>query len=316
MTLRVSIIIVTYNSRPEVDDAINSAVAAVFCVDGTADVIVVDNASQDGTAAHVAHDHADVRLVENSTNTGFGSANNQAFELATGAVWLLVNPDARLDIDAVSPLRAVLEQRPRAALVAPTVDGPGEAESAGMLPSVRSAIGHFLFVNRLLRGSSGGAFRGFQLRKGRGRDPVRVEWASAAVLAVRPEAIREVGGFDESIFLYGEDLDLADRLARAGWEAWLVPEARAWHGIGASSAGISTRWVDGLDEFLVRREASRFRRATFHAVVAAGLAIRAIGGWRPADAAVRRHRARMRAGSARALVLAARALIGRRAGPG
>ncbi len=306
----VSIISVTYRSLGWIADALGTARASVEAAGLRAEVIVVDNASDDGSAEAALAADPSAALIRLPANVGFGVANNLAFESARGATWLLVNPDARLEPGAVGRLVDFLAVSPRTAIAAPSIAGPGGAESAGMLPSLPSAVGHFLFVNRLPVAARG-AWRGFQLPRGAAR-PLRVEWASAAVLAVRPAAIREVGGFDPTIFLYGEDVDLAARLGDAGWEVWLVPQARAWHGIAASSAGVSTGWVDGLDRYVRRRGMGRLRRALFDAIVASGLALRAAaarGRGRGPDE--RRHAVRMLSAARRAGELAVSALAGR-----
>jgi GT2 family glycosyltransferase len=171
-----------------------------------------------------------------------------------------------------------------------------------MLPGTASAIGHFLFLNRLLPGDRGGAWRGFQLTRRPGLGPRRVEWASAAALLLRPGAIRQVGGFDPTIFMYGEDVELGERLARAGWQMWLVPGAHAWHTIASSQSGVSTRWIDSLHDAMARRS-GRFRLTVFDFVLGVSLLTRAAAtrGRRP-EACL--HRRRMKASGDRALRLA------------
>ena len=237
---RVTAIIVTWLSRDDIEGVLAS-VAAAFAAPGIdGSVIVVDNASTDDTVAWLRANRPDVRLIEASTNEGFGRACDRAFEVADGDVWLLVNPDARLEPGTAAALIAALRQTPGAGAIAPTLARPGEAESAGMLPSIRSGIGHFLFLNRLLPRGRGGPWQGVQLRRQPPSRLVAVDWASAAVLAVRPAAIRAIDGFDETIFLYGEDIDLCARLGDAGWSVRLATTAVASHAIGASSDPAST----------------------------------------------------------------------------
>jgi protoporphyrinogen oxidase/GT2 family glycosyltransferase len=308
----VSVVIVTYDSRGHVDEAIASAQAAVARVGRRAQVIVVDNASSDGTADHVATAHPGVDLVRNETNVGFGRANNQAFQRCAGSTWLLLNPDARLAPDALAPLLALLAARPAAALVAPAIDGPGSAESAGMLPGIRSALGHFLFLNRVPGLGRRGPWRGFQLRRQTG-GPVRIEWASAAATVLRPDAVRAIGGFDPRYFLYGEDTDLAARLAAQGHEAWLVPAARAWHAIAGSSPRVSTRWLDGLDAWMADRGRRRSSRIAFQLIAMAGLAIRSLASGRRDDGTSTTvgHAVRMRVSAHRAAANAVALAAGR-----
>lgn len=289
---RVSIIIVAYRSREDIDDAIASGLAAARSAGLDAEIIVVDNDSPDGTADHVAARWPQVSLLRSERNEGFGAANNRAFAIASGATWLLLNPDARLAPDALRHLVGFLEAHPRAGAVAPAIAGPGSAESAGMLPSVRSVAAQYLFLNRILPRPQG-RWRGFQLPRQRASGAVRVEWVSGAAVALRPQAVRDVGGFDARIFLYGEDLDLCDRLGRSGWEVWLLPRARAHHRIGGSSETPGTRWLDGIDEQLQRMGRARPARLAVQGMIGLGLALRVVLGAR-LDAS---HRRRLRAGA-------------------
>jgi GT2 family glycosyltransferase len=118
-------------------------------------------------------------------------------------------------------------------------------------------------------------------------------------LLLRRSAVRQVGGFDSSIFLYGEDIDLGQRLREAGWTLWLLPEARATHLIAASQGGVSTQWIDALHRLYAQR-APRAQLFVYDSVLALGLALRAL------SAGLRRsekrdlHARRMRASARRA----------------
>jgi len=296
----VSVVIVTYNSARDVGDALKSAYAAGGEAGLGLEVIVVDNASSDGTLDAIATGFPSARVIANTENVGFGRANNQAFEVAAGRHVLLLNPDARLDRGALGELVARISKL-AAGGVAPSIGDRG-AESCGMAPGIRSMIGHFLFVNRLLVGDTGGAWRGFQLARRRGSSPRHVEWASAAVLLLDTTAIQAVGGFDPSFFMYGEDVDLGMRLTHAGRPLWLVPSARATHSIAASQGGVSTRWVDSL-RALYARQHRGVRLLVFDAVVAVGLALRAGATSARAGGRGDVHARRMRAAASRSVEL-------------
>jgi hypothetical protein len=303
----LTVICVTYQSRGHVVDCLVSAVRSADAAGVSTELIVVDNASTDGSAdaAHAAFPGA--TIVRNAENRGFGAANNQAFAVAEGEAWLLLNPDARLDEGALASLLVTLAADPRLAALGPSISGAGVggAESAGMLPGIRSLAGHFLFINRLLPADRGGPWRGWMVRPIRKARVRAVEWVSGAVMLLRPEAIRQVGGFDESFFLYGEDTDLCARLTDRGWRIGLIPAARATHAIGASQVPASTRWVDGLDAFLRKRGRGPVARAACFLCMAVGLAVRGMIPPRGAPAQGPDAR-RMRAAAGRALALAIR----------
>lgn len=273
-TVSVTAIVVTWQSRTDIEGVLASLDTALAAAGNAGSVVVVDNASTDGTADWLRAHRPDVRLIESPSNEGFGRACNRAFAVADGDVWLLVNPDARLRPDTVVALVEALGREPDAGAIAATLAESGEVESGGMLPSARSGAGHFLFLNRFLPEGRGGPWRGVQLRRQRPGRIVRVDWVSAAVIALRPAAVRSIDGFDPTIFLYGEDVDLCARLGRAGWGIRLATDAVATHAIGASSDPRSTRWLDGFDDAMVRLGRGRLSRAGFFAAAATGLLVR------------------------------------------
>lgn len=272
---------------------------------------MIDNASTDGTADLVRDACPWVHLVRNPANEGFGRANNRAFQIASGRVLLLLNPDATLDREAVGRLYAFLREHRDAAAVAPSLRGPGRSESTGMQPGIRSLAGHFLLLNRLLPRDRGGAWRGLLLRRRNGERPRPVDWVSGAAMALNADAVRDVGGFDPQIFMYAEDVDLCDRLRAAGYSVWLLPNATGHHLIAGSQGRRSTLWVDALHGYY-RARAGRSRLALFDLIMVGGLVLRGIPSLRTGSAEQRLHRDNMRAGARRAF----RLLYGSVAGKG
>jgi hypothetical protein len=306
-TPAISVVLVTYQSQSCVVAAIRSAVAAVEAAGLEYELLVVDNASTDGTAETVAATFPIATVVRNSDNRGFGQANNQAFDRALGEFLLLLNPDAELEVRSVARLVGFLRHTPSAVGAAPTIMGPGRSESCGMLPSLRSMIGHYFFLNRLFPFPANSSWRGFALPRTRSPRPILVGWASAAALMLRADVTRAVGGFDESFFLYGEDIELCERLGKHG-TLWLVPDAIAHHLIAASQGRVTTKWVDALDR-LYARSAGRTKLAVFDLVMALGLGIRAaLALSRSKDPETALHRRRMTASARRCLALAFLAL--------
>lgn len=274
----LSVITVTYNSANFVAPCLRSAMAAAAAAGLALELIVIDNASADNTVQIVRDQIPQCRVVENAENVGFAKANNQAFRLATGDVWLLLNPDAILQADTLVPLLDFLATRPRVAAVAPTLVGSRTTgpESGGMTPGIRSMAGHFLLLNRLLPGDRGGPWRGVSLQRRPRVGPRRVDWLAGAVMLLRPDAIREVEGFDPAFFLFGEDIELGERLCRANWELWIVPAGRANHLIGGSSEGMmQTRWVEASHEFYAAR-ATAMGAVAVDLLLILGLGVRAI----------------------------------------
>jgi len=309
---RLSVICVTYNSAAMVGDALSSAIRSASAAGWDSESVVIDNASSDASIESALAADPAATVLPNEGNLGFGVANNQAFAVATGEYWLLINPDATIEQGGIGHLAAFLDAHPRAAAVAPTVRSAEghDAESCGMAPSVASMLGHFLFLNRLLPGDTGGPWRGFQLHHRGALIPRSVDWLGAMVVLVRPAAIRAIDGFDARFFLYAEDVDLGERLRAQGWQLWLEPRARAHHLIAGSQGGVSTGWVDALHDLYASRS-NRVQTFLMDTTLFVGLAIRSLVATKASESRPL-HRRRMMAASRRAGALLLRSLRGQR----
>jgi hypothetical protein len=231
---RVSVVIVSYNTRADLMQALASVHAA-----GPARVFVVDNASSDGSVAAVRAAFPDAEVIANARNIGFGAANNQALRRVTSPYVLLLNPDARLDAGALATLLARLEAEPGLGAVAPLTRSRDGAPQVSFGPAL-GLVSEWR-QRRLVDGvrrRDPDALRTVQSLVGREQSP---DWLSAACLLARTDALREVGGFDEDYFLYEEDADLGLRLRRAGWRLLHFPGAEAVHGLGSSTGQTPAR---------------------------------------------------------------------------
>jgi len=268
--VRVTAVIVNYNSAPDIFECLDSLRAA----DHPVDLVVVDNASTDGSPERLA-ELDDVRLVRSARNAGFGGGVNLGVRTVDpdGAI-LLVNPDATLAPDAVSLLVATLDEHPQAAAVGPLVLNPdGTVQpSKRRFPTwtqaaMHSTIGVFWPGNPGTR-----AYVCADLPEDR---PSLVGWLSASVLLLRADAFREVGMFDERFFFYVEDLDLCRRFADAGHELWFEPRAEAVHTWGGSTRNASKQlWQHHTNLFRYVRKHSRGWRLAKLPLVGLGLTAR------------------------------------------
>lgn len=222
----VAIAVVSWNTRALLDACLASMRADADA--GLAEVWVVDNGSSDGSPELVAEHHPWAQLVRPGENLGFGRAVNRV-AAATTAPWIAAaNADIALTPGALATLLGAGERDPGAGAVAPRLLLP----DGSVQPSVQPfpTLGHtVLEVLRAARISDRVARRLYV----RGHwDPDRratVPWATGAFLLLRRTAFEQVGRFDESQWLYGEDLDLCWRLGRAGWRIRYEPCARVRH---------------------------------------------------------------------------------------
>lgn len=227
MNDRVQIQIVTYNSRDVIVRCLVQADLQRFV---NTQILVIDNASQDGTATLVRESFPRVRVIQNKTNVGYAAAHNQGIQLALKEGFdfvLTLNPDVRLDPDYLKHvLTAHTRHSPTVACLA-GVTGKLMRDDMRTLDSTGLEMQRFLHVRD--RGSG-------QIDRGQ-YDTAGPPWGicGAAALYTMPfiRAMVHAGGFfDETFFIYKEDVDVCWRAARLGWYFGYVPEATALHARG------------------------------------------------------------------------------------
>jgi N-acetylglucosaminyl-diphospho-decaprenol L-rhamnosyltransferase len=216
-------------------------------------IIVVDNASPD-RSADVAYQHrAGPTIISANHNGGFGSGCNLGARETTSDAILFVNPDTRLSPGTSDVLLNELAD-PAIAAAGPSVVERGaiRAEAAGHEPTLRTIVGHFLLLGRVP-----GLRRWFpplQLPAGQ-HSSMDIDWVGGAVLMVSRALFEEVGGFDESIFMYMEDVDLCRRLRALGYRIRFVPSVTVEHALGGSQGEDQLdRWYGAFDAYLRRTE--------------------------------------------------------------
>lgn len=192
------------------------------------EVLVVDNASTDGSPDMVARRFPTVKLVRNGENLGFAKANNQGFRMSRGRLVLFLNPDTTAYPGSLSLLLEELSRDPGIGAVGPVLVFDENAFQV-------SFGGKVTFLRELARKSVLNAWRKRRLSRLRHKRPVA--WVSGACLMTSREVLEKVGEFDEKIFLYFEDIDLCYRIREQGLRVVFLPQARVFHTGGASTAG-------------------------------------------------------------------------------
>ena len=198
-------------------------------------IVVADNASTDGSAEAMAAKHPNTLFVQTGTNLGYGGAANRVVGAVDGEFLLVCNPDTLFDAHAPARLVEALVEHPTAGAAGPRVDTPsGEVyPSARTFPSVTDSIGHG-FLGLVWRNNP---WSRRYLMTDRPLDRVQeVDWISGSCMMFRRSAFDDVEGFDESFFMYAEDVDLCRRFSDAGWSTLYVPAARVVHVQGVSSS--------------------------------------------------------------------------------
>lgn len=234
----VSVIIVSWNVRDLVGDCIRSVMEETS---RPHEIIVVDNASNDGTAAMIAEEFPDVRLIVNDENRGFAAANNQALEVAVGHRVLLLNPDTVILDGAVDTMLGWLEQRPDVGCAGCQVL---ETDTDVQMTcfSDPGPLDLLLIESGLHRIFSGSSFFGRPHYAGWDRTSERdVDVVSGMFMLVPRRVVDEVGVMDGSFFIYSEEADWCRRIRDAGYRCVFTPAARILHREGGGKSTAQTR---------------------------------------------------------------------------
>jgi GT2 family glycosyltransferase len=283
----LSVVIVSWRTRELLGACLRSLRAALGerLAAGGAEVIVVDNASGDGSAERVRDQFPEVRLIANSENRGYAAGNNQGIAAARGRNVMLLNPDTEVPREAVERLEACLAAHPRAGAAAPMLvhpDGRPQSSLRGF-PTPLALLGAVTGLGRLA--PAGSPLAAYQPRA-LPAAPAVVEQPMASCLLLRGEALRAVGGFDEAFPIFFNDVDLCWRLRRGGWEIWFVPEARVVHHGGASTRQVrlAMLWEShrGLHRYYQKHYRGRLAAPLYGLIVAAiyaGAAARSAALW-------------------------------------
>lgn len=233
MLTGVAVLIVNFKAYEHLGRCLRSLLPALSPAD---EVVVVDQESTDTALNGLAAEFPGLRVVASAENIGFAAGVNRAAEASRAPLLLLLNPDAVLEPYALDTLRAALEQSALAGVVGPRVvndDGSVQA-SARRFPDMTTPLG-----GRTSWLTSMFPRNWLAERNLMGRDavePMRVDWISGACLMTRRDLFEQLGGLDESFFLYWEDADYCRRALGAGWHTLYVPTAVVHHSVGASSA--------------------------------------------------------------------------------
>jgi N-acetylglucosaminyl-diphospho-decaprenol L-rhamnosyltransferase len=226
----VAVSLVNHNSR----ELLLACLESLESVD--AEIVVLDNASEDGSVAAVRERFPTVRVIAQKFRAGFGANHNTVIRATTAPYVYVLNPDTKADDWSLERLASFMGANPRVAALGPSLVYPDgrHQPSAWRFPSPAVALLGLPSLGRL------------GVEQSKGASPRRVDWVMGAALLLRRTALEEVGFFDEGFFLYSEEVDLAYRLNLAGWRTCYFPGATVVHHEPPFSAGIPTRRINEM----------------------------------------------------------------------
>ncbi len=243
------------------------------------EIIVVDNASTDGSRAMLGSLFPEVRLIANNENLGFAAANNQAFELACGRYLLLLNNDTVMLPGAVDALVRFIESRPNAGIVGPRLlNSDGSLQpSCRAFPTVWSMAFRAAYLDKLFpahRWFGAGALQGWTHDR-----PREVDALKGCCMLVRREVLDGVGPLDPGFLFYFEEVDWCFRARQGGWQTWFTPEAQVIHHGGRvtsqETSGLSAVYYASLLRFF-RKHRGRAAAASVRLLAVAETATRLV----------------------------------------
>lgn len=235
----LSIIIVSYNTKDLLRDCLYSLIRSNQLnhpLSSNYEVIVIDNASTDNSAGMIKKEFPQVKLIQNRANLGYAKANNQALRQAHGEYILFLNPDTIVSPKSLKPLIDYLKTHPQVGVITPRLElknGQLDPDCHRGFPTPWAALCSFSGLEKLFPQSK--LFSQYHQLYKNLKIPHEIDACCGAFLLTRGKIIKKIGGWDETYFFYGEDLDLCYRVKQAGYKIVYYPLVSSIHYKGASS---------------------------------------------------------------------------------
>ena len=230
----LSIIIVNYNVKEFLQNLLHSAEKASSRI--SKEIIVIDNASDDGSVDIIKQKFPTVKLIENKNNIGFGSANNQGLKIAQGKYILFINPDCIVSENTFDKMISFFNEHPDCGLAGCKIlnsDGSLQLACRRSFPGPWTSFTKVTGLSNLFPGSR--IFARYNLTYLDENRTHEVDAVSGSFMMIKRDAYEKVGGFDDQFFMYGEDLDLCYRVQKAGFKVYYVPDTQIIHYKGEST---------------------------------------------------------------------------------
>ncbi|NJD23531.1 MAG: glycosyltransferase [Melioribacter sp.] len=230
----LSIIIINYNVKEFLLNLLDSLRKAVKNI--STEIIIVDNASDDGSVEILREKFPNIKLIANKKNVGFGSANNQALQVAKGKYFLLINPDTIVREDTLIKMLGFFDKTPQVGIAGCKVlnpDGSLQLACRRGFPGPWTSFTKVMGLSKLFPKSR--LFARYNLTFLNENQTYEVDAISGAFMMMRKEVYEKIGGFDQQFFMYGEDLDLCYRVQKSGYKVYYVHNTEIIHYKGEST---------------------------------------------------------------------------------
>ncbi|HEY9717007.1 MAG TPA: glycosyltransferase family 2 protein [Trichormus sp.] len=266
---RVSIVIVNWKTPKLLARCLDSILADARA--GEFEIIVVDNASDDGSVELLRDSYSCVRTVANTENVGFSRACNQVIPQAKGRFIFLLNPDTLVVDNAVSKLADFMDVHSDCGAAGPKVLNPDRSLQLACrraFPTPEAAFYRLTYLSRLFPNHP--KFSKYNLTHADPNQELEVDALSGSAMMVRREVVEQIGLLDEDIFMFGEDIDWCWRIKQAKWKVFYTPDPVVIHEHGAASrlrpVGTTINLHKGMEVFYKKHLAQKYW-APFNALV-------------------------------------------------
>ncbi|MBM3707304.1 MAG: glycosyltransferase family 2 protein [Actinobacteria bacterium] len=231
---KISIIVVSFNSADLLKDCLTSLFENPL--KNSFEILVVDNASRDGSAEMVKKNFPKVRLIENNKNVGFAAANNLAIKSSQSEYILLINSDCQVYGTSLDSMVSFMSRYEKAGIAGPKIiNSDGSIQfSCRRFPSIFDAGMHTLLTNIAPDNPFSRRYKLIDIKRD---EPFEVDWVSGSCMLIRRKALTDTGYMDENYFMYVEDIDICYQMWKKGWKVFYYPYAEILHHVGGSIKG-------------------------------------------------------------------------------
>jgi N-acetylglucosaminyl-diphospho-decaprenol L-rhamnosyltransferase len=234
----LSVVVVNWNVKDLLRRCLGSVLASLRAEKGrqlSSQLVVIDNASSDGSVQMVTEEFPQIHVIANRENLGFTRGSNQGIAFGEGRHVLLLNPDTEILGDALGEMVTYMDAHPRVGALGPQlVDPDGQVQSSRRrFPELGTAYVESTVLQQWFPES--GILKRYYVHDRSDSETQSVDWVVGACLLLRREAIDQVGPLDERFFMYSEELDWCYRAKKLGWRIAYLPSARVIHHVGKSS---------------------------------------------------------------------------------
>jgi GT2 family glycosyltransferase len=286
--MNLSVIILNWNAREWLERSIGSALSQDVGA-RSFEVILVDNASSDGSAQFAQELFPQITILAMDENLGFAAGNNVGIDASRGDVVLLLNPDTITHPGAFSALLDFMEAHPECGIAGPKLLNKDDTLQYSCRHFATLEAGFFRNtpLGRLFPKNR--ATRDYLMKDVSHDEAMLVDWVSGAAMVIRREVIEAIGALDEEYFMYVEDVDLCYRAKQADWQTWYAPDGVITHAIAQSSnknpRPMIIAFHKSMFRFFRKHYLGKLYPGWLTPIVAAGLAVRvglviALGYWK------------------------------------